>query len=279
MRADRKGSIAAIAVVIAIMQVALPPEMMANTSRSMAPRWSVQVNKVDAGNVHIDPAFTAAIYENLLDELGKSKKFKEVFRSGDRNANDLPDLLILKTTVQAYTAGSETRRAVTTVSGATKLKVRSQLLTCEGQMIMERTLDGNVRFFGGNLRATHNLARNVATAVEQSKLPAPSRTFLFNRGAARLRLADAGLVPGVLNDDFRCAEILACATEWFRAGSQNRPLRLRRYRCSTLTLRIQKEGFLAGWPSIRAMAKSSASIQMRPRTENLVGFLGVISKT
>ncbi len=174
MRADRKGSIAAIAVVIAIMQVALPPEMMANTSRSMAPRWSVQVNKVDAGNVDIDPAFTAAIYENLLDELGKSKKFKEVFRSGDRNANGLPDLLILKTTVQAYTAGSETRRAVTTVSGATKLKVRSQLLTREGQMIMERTLDGNVRFFGGNLRATHNLARNVATAVEQSKLPEPT---------------------------------------------------------------------------------------------------------
>ena len=65
MRADRKGSIAAIAVVIAMMQVALQPEMMANTSRSMAPRWSVQVNKVDAGNVHIDPAFTAAIYENL----------------------------------------------------------------------------------------------------------------------------------------------------------------------------------------------------------------------
>jgi len=174
MRADRKGSIAAIAVVIAIMQVALPPEMMARTSRSMAPRWGVQVNKVDAGNIPIGPAFTAAIYENLLDELRKSKQFKEVFRSGDRNANGLPDLLILKTTVQAYTAGSETRRAVTTVSGATKLKVRSQLLTREGQMIMERTLDGNVRFFGGNLRATHNLARNVATAVEQSKLPEPT---------------------------------------------------------------------------------------------------------
>ena len=174
MRADRKTSIAAIAVVIAIMQVALPPEVMARTSRSMAPRWSVQVNKVDAGNIPIGPAFTAAIYENLLDELGKSKKFKEVFRSGDRNANGLPDLLILKTTVEAYTAGSETRRAVTTVSGATKLKVRSQLLTREGQMIMERTLDGNVRFFGGNLRATHNLARNVATAVEQSKLPEPT---------------------------------------------------------------------------------------------------------
>jgi len=176
MRADRKGSIAAIAVVIAIMQVALPPEMMARTSRSMAPRWSVQVNKVDAGNIPIGPAFTAAIYENLLDELRKSKQFKEVFRSGDRNANGLPDLLILKTTVEAYTAGSETRRAVTTVRGATKLRVRSQFLTREGQMIMERTLDGNVRFFGGNLRATHNLARNVATAVEQSKLPEATPT-------------------------------------------------------------------------------------------------------
>ncbi|MBV9225594.1 MAG: hypothetical protein JOY85_16305, partial [Acidobacteriaceae bacterium] len=69
---------------------------------------------------------------------------------------------------------SETRRAVTTVSGATKLKVRSQLCTREGQIVWERALNGNVRFFGGNLRATHNLARHVASAVKQSTLPEPT---------------------------------------------------------------------------------------------------------
>jgi hypothetical protein len=41
-------------------------------------------------------------------------------------------------------------------------------------VVVERVVDGNVRFFGGNLRATHNLARNVAQALEKSDLPAPT---------------------------------------------------------------------------------------------------------
>ena len=140
---------------------------------SAAPQWSVQVDKVVTGDVILEPAFRIAIYENLLQELAKSRRFKEVFRSGDRNARDITDLLILKTTVQKYTPGSETRRAVTTVSGATKLKVRSQLYTRDGRLILERVVDGNVRFFGGNLRATHNLARNIAKTIKQSNLPTP----------------------------------------------------------------------------------------------------------
>jgi len=133
--------------------------------------WSVEVERVDPGDVNIEPAFRVAIYENLLDELAKTKQFKHVFRSGDRNAGG-PDLLILKTRVQKYTPGSETRRAVTTVSGATKLNVRSQLCTPDGQVVLERMVDGNVRFFGGNLRATHNLAHNVADSFKKSTLPA-----------------------------------------------------------------------------------------------------------
>jgi len=79
-------------------------------------------------------------------------------------------LYALKTTVEKYTPGSETKRAVTTVSGATKLTVRSQLLTRDGKVVMDRTVDGNVRFFGSNLRATQNLARNIAKAIQQSSL-------------------------------------------------------------------------------------------------------------
>jgi hypothetical protein len=134
----------------------------------------VQVVQVDPGDVNLAPSFQLAIYESLLEELGKTKQFKQVLRDGDRNAAEVSDLLILKTTVQKYTAGSETRRAVTTVSGATKLNVRSQLCTRDGQVILERTVDGNVRFLGSNLRATHNLARNVAKTIKQSSLPDPS---------------------------------------------------------------------------------------------------------
>ena len=106
-----------------------------------------------------------------VDELNKPKRFKQVFRSGDRSACESPELLVLRTTVEEYTPGSETRRAVTTVSGATKLRVHSQFCNRDGQVILEWVVDGNVRFLGGNLRATDNLARNVANKIRGSTLP------------------------------------------------------------------------------------------------------------
>ena len=137
-------------------------------------QWSVQVDPVDPGEVSLDPSFAAAIYENLLEEVAKTKQFKAVFRGGDRNANDVPALLTLKTAVRKYTPGSETRRAVTTVSGATKLNVRIQLSTREGHSILEKDVEGDVRFIGNNLRATHNLAHNVAVTLKKSTLPDPA---------------------------------------------------------------------------------------------------------
>jgi hypothetical protein len=141
-------------------------------------QWSVQVDKVDPGDVIIERSFRDAIYENLLEELAKTKQFKHLYRSGDRNAKDAPRLLILKTTVQAYAPGSETRRAVTTVSGATKLNVRIQLLTPGGHQVLEHVVAGNVRFIGSNLRATHNLAHSVAATLKRSTLPETAEDIL-----------------------------------------------------------------------------------------------------
>src|SRR5271157_265410 len=133
-------------------------------------QWSLQVERIDPGQLGLAHSFQVAIYENLLEELNKTKRFKSVLREGDSKASEIPDLLILKTTVVKYTPGNETQRAVTTVSGATKLTVRSQLVTRDGSIVLERTVNGDVHFFGSNLRATHNLARNIAKAVQQSNM-------------------------------------------------------------------------------------------------------------
>jgi hypothetical protein len=185
VKANKRVSLFVLAVVTVTVALAHPLQLPAQTaaakpsasgkSANIAP-WSVQVDKVDAGDVNLEPAFQIAIYESLLDELSKTKRFKQVLRDGDRSAIDVSDLLILKTTVQKYTPGNETRRAVTTVSGATKLTVSSQLCTRDGQVVLEHTVNGNVRFMGSNLRATHNLARNVAKTIQQSSLPGPSLT-------------------------------------------------------------------------------------------------------
>ena len=141
---------------------------------SGAPQWSVQVDKVDPGDVNLESAFRIAIYENLLQELAKTKRFKQVYRAGDHHASEAPELLILKTTVQKYSPGNETQRAVTTVTGATKLNVRSQLVAPDGKVVLEKVVDASVRFFGGNLRVTHNLAHNIAVQIKESTLPPPT---------------------------------------------------------------------------------------------------------
>jgi len=138
-------------------------------------QWSIQVDRVEQGETELAYSFQVATYENLLEELNKTHRFKRVFREGEHQASDAADLLILKTTVLNYTAGSETRRAVTTFSGATKLRVRTQLVTREGTIVLERTVDGKVRFFGSNLRATHNLAKNIAKIIKESPWKGPEQ--------------------------------------------------------------------------------------------------------
>jgi hypothetical protein len=176
MRANRCSSLIALVVALVATTCALPGRLPGQTlpvkssgkSGEFATQWSVQVAQVDAGSLDLSYSFQIAIYENLVVELNKTKQFKQVFRDGDVRTGELPNLLVLKTTVEKYTPGSETRRAVTTVSGATKLAVRSQLLTREGKVVFERTVNGDVRFFGSNLRATHNLAHNIAKTIKQT---------------------------------------------------------------------------------------------------------------
>jgi hypothetical protein len=174
----RRGALAALILMFNAMRPPLfVPAALAESPAAgkagRAQQWSMQVDKVDPGEVSLDPSFRAAIYENLLEELAETKQFRQVFRSGDRKADDVPDLLILKTTVQEYTPGSETQRAVTTVTGATKLNVRIQVFTREGELVLEHVVKGDVRFIGSNLRATHNLAHNVAVTLKRSTLPEP----------------------------------------------------------------------------------------------------------
>ena len=152
----------------------------ARLSAESAAQWTVQVSKVDPGAVGLTPSFQVAIYENLLQELSKTKRFKGVLRDGDRKAANATDLMVLKTVVEKYAAGSETQRAVTTVTGATKLTAHTQLSTPDGKIILESTVHGNVRFIGSNLRATYNLARNIAKTIKKSSLPEPTSSFVFD---------------------------------------------------------------------------------------------------
>jgi hypothetical protein len=187
MKSNKLNLYTCLAVIVAVA-VASPRELAGQTasekssavSSGYAPQWSVQIDRVEPGEIQLAYSFQAAIYESLLEELNKTHQFKQVFREGDRKAGDAPNLLVLKATVVKYTPGSETRRAVTTFSGATKLSVRIQLVTREGKIVLDHTVNGNVRFFGSNLRATHNLARNIAKLIRQSEWQGSERLARYS---------------------------------------------------------------------------------------------------
>lgn len=178
LKASKKYCSVVIAVVIVMIVAAWPPQLCAQTAgakpssdrnKSGAAQWSVQADKVRATWIWSPLSkslFTRTYWTNWTRRSASSKS-----TSGDRNASNVPDLLILKTTVQNYTAGSVTRRAVTAVSGATKAERSQPALHTRRPDHSGRVVDGNVQFRGSNLRATHNLARNVAKKIKQSLLP------------------------------------------------------------------------------------------------------------
>ena len=148
--------------------ILLPKSVLAQTSGKNFTTDAVQIEPVKSNKVAMSPEFRIAIYENLVEEVTKASRFKHVYRSGDRRADDTPDLLILRTKVEGFKRGSEKTREVTTVAGWTHIKAGVQLVTRDGHILMDRQVEGKVRLFGGNLKATHDLAKKVARLIRQA---------------------------------------------------------------------------------------------------------------
>jgi hypothetical protein len=109
-----------------------------------------------------------SMYENVILQLDKTKKFQHVYRSGDRTATNAPDLVMLRLIPEAFKPGSQKVREVTTVAGATSIRVKVQFTSREGKVLREKDVEGKVRFYGENLRATYDLAKKVAAVVNES---------------------------------------------------------------------------------------------------------------
>ena len=146
-------------------EIAEPRTAFEQTTGEKISVSAVQIEPVESKETALPPEFRVAIYENLIDEVGKTGKFPHVYRSGDRTAAGAPDLLILRTRVEGFKQGSQKQREVTTVAGATTIKTNVQMVTRDGRVVVDREVEGKVRFFGENLNATSDFAKNVAEMI------------------------------------------------------------------------------------------------------------------
>ena len=128
---------------------------------------AIQVVMVQSDEIKLPEEFQVALYENLVRQLEK-EGFTHVYRDGDPNTASVADLVVLHSVVRGFKAGSERTRQVTTFAGATSITVHCSFTTRGGQVLLERDVNGKVRFFGENLRATHDFAKKASQIAEQN---------------------------------------------------------------------------------------------------------------
>jgi hypothetical protein len=128
---------------------------------------AIQIEPPDPGDVPMPPEFRMAIYESLITHIEKTGKFQHVYRSGDKDAASVPDLVTLRTTAQSFKKGSQKKREVTTVTGTTSMSLKVHINDHAGQTIVDRNVKGQVHFLGENLRATYDFATKVADIVQE----------------------------------------------------------------------------------------------------------------
>jgi hypothetical protein len=151
----------------AVPLVGLPSSDDAKSAQKFSAS-SIQIQPMDPGDVPIPPDFAVSVYENLIVQVRKTGKFQHVYRSGDKAAADATDLVTLRTVAQSFNKGSQKKREVTTVAGATSITLKVQITDHTGQMLVDRDVQGKVRFFGENLRATYDFSKKVAAIVRDT---------------------------------------------------------------------------------------------------------------
>ena len=123
---------------------------------------AIQVLMIQSDEIKLPADFQISLYENLIQQLQKQGGFQHVYRDGDHNAASATDLVVLHSTVRGFKKGSEMARNVTTVTGKTSIDVHCEFTDKDGKTVLERDLNGKVRFIGGNLRATLDFAKKAA---------------------------------------------------------------------------------------------------------------------
>jgi hypothetical protein len=129
---------------------------------------AIQIQPIEAGAIDIPAEFQFAIYERLIERVQHDGEFQKVFRGGDHEAKDIPDLVVLHTTILGFKEGSEIKREVTTVAGGTAVAVTATITKADGSVLSNHDLTGKVRFFGENLGVTNDLAKRIAKILRES---------------------------------------------------------------------------------------------------------------
>jgi len=165
LKQHTRAAVSVVACILIADSLLAQPRPVDTSSGQRVSSSSIQIQPVDLGDVPLPAEFSVAVYENLITQIGKTGKFHHVYRSGDKDAAGAPDLVTLRMTVQSFNKGSQKKREVTTVAGWSSLTLKVHITDHTGQTLVDRDVQGKVRFFGGNLNVTYDFSKKVAAIV------------------------------------------------------------------------------------------------------------------
>ena len=138
---------------------------------------------VGSEEIKLPAEFQVALYEDLVEQLEERGGFEHVYRDGDRHATERRGTVVLHSTVKNFKQGIEGPRAVATATESSSITLQCRFIDANGHILLQRDIKGAVRFFAGNLKATHDLAKKAADvarelSVQQSPKPANQAPIL-----------------------------------------------------------------------------------------------------
>jgi hypothetical protein len=133
---------------------------------------AIRVMMIQSDEIKLPAEFQVSLYENLIQQLQKKRGLPHVYREGDRNAPDGPNLIVIHSTVRGFKQGSQMARQVTTVTGQTSISVHCDFTDKDGKILLERDVKGKVLIFGANLKATYDFAKKAASVTVKNFSPA-----------------------------------------------------------------------------------------------------------
>jgi hypothetical protein len=159
-------------ILIWMVALATAPSVYAGSNKPAKQKASaIQVLMVQSDEIPLPAEFQVALYENLIRQLAK-QGFSHVYRDGDQGAVNVNEVIVIHSSVRSFKAGSERARQVTTVAGTTSITIHCRFTRPDGTLLLERDVNGKVRFFGGNLRATYDFAKKAANITSENFTPA-----------------------------------------------------------------------------------------------------------
>jgi hypothetical protein len=129
---------------------------------------AIQIAMVETSAVQIPAEFRFDMYERLVDRVRASGAFQKVYRAGDHGADGVRDLVILRTQVDAFKEGSQTKRELTSVAGSTQVAVTASVTRRDGQALVAQKIIGRVRYFGDNLGVSSDVAKRITKMLGET---------------------------------------------------------------------------------------------------------------